>query len=133
MGVIVTQNPEDLAEFTLTVHNDHEGSVFVDLGESLAELVINDDALIATEEITLNAESKVELLAEYMEYLKNCIHDGYVHTLLQCGKIVKNSIAHELFVLGHVSSVLKMPKIEFVSAKWWDDPKYEAEVVVRIT
>lgn len=133
MGVIVTQNPEDLAEFTLTVHNDHEGSVFTDLGETLAELVLHDEALIATEETLLNAESKVELLADYMEYLKGCIKDGYIHTLLQCGKIVKNSINHELFVLGHVSTVLKMPDIEFVSAKWWDDPKYEAEVVVRIT
>ena len=132
MAVIVTQNPKDVNEYTITVYNDHEGTVFSDLAETLAELIVHDESLAGTQEETIIAETKVEMLAEFMQYLKDCIDDGFVHTIVQCGKVVKNATTHELFVLGHVSNVIKNPKLEFVSAKWWDDPKHEAEVIVRM-
>ncbi|MHA1949348.1 MAG: hypothetical protein ACW99G_05070 [Candidatus Thorarchaeota archaeon] len=133
MGFLITQDAEDIDKYTLTAYNDHEASVFVDIGEGLAELLVTNDSIHATEEYTIAEESKLALLVEFMNRMKELAEEGYAMPLLQCGRVKKNSTAEELFVLGHCSPVLRVPMIEFVSAKWWDEPRFEAEVVVRIT
>lgn len=133
MGFLVTQDPTDIDTYTLTAYSDHEASVFVDIGEGFAELLVTDDSIHATEEYTIHEANKTLLLAEFMNKLKELAEEGYTMPILQCGRTKKNATSEELFVLGHCSPVLRTPMIEFVSAKWWDEPRYEAEIVVRIT
>ncbi len=133
MGFIITQDPSDLDRYTLTAHSDHESSVYVDIGEGLADLFVTDDAIHATEEYTLTERSKLELLMEFLQRLKEMAEEGYAMPLLQCGRTKKSAEVEELFVLGHCSPILRIPVIEYVSAKWWDEPKFEAELVVKIT
>ena len=85
MKKLVTRDREDSDLYTISLSSSNTFEIFEAYSETYADLVDNtSEAIIASEELELHAETLLELLSEFAEFLIQTHEEDITPAICQC-------------------------------------------------
>ena len=133
MKKLITRDKEDYELFTITISSSNDFEIFEAISDTYTELMNNSsDAIIASEEITLTAETKLELLSEFIEYLISTQEDDMLPAICQC-LMGTSSNTYSLYVTIHYLELFTEAEAMLESVIFYEDEEPQiVEVKLRV-